>query len=108
MVTHKIIGYLLTMAVGYWVLTHAEKQAGLTQKIGKVIGWIILIVSLSGPLCIAGSCLMGHCGTDHCCSMSPQGCCEDQEKMKGGCPMGDMGKMEGDTSTSTNQAAKKK
>lgn len=35
MVTHKIVAYLFTLALGYWVLTHAEKQAGLTQKSGR-------------------------------------------------------------------------
>ncbi len=89
MVTHKIVAYLFTLALGYWVLTHAEKQAGLTQKIGKVIGWIILIVSLCGPLCMLGSHMMGCCKMDHCCSMSS--CPSEQGGMMGGCPMGMMG-----------------
>jgi hypothetical protein len=111
MVTHKIVAYLLTLALGYWVLTHAEKQAGLTQKIGKVIGWIILIVSLSGPLCILGSCLAGHCGMGHCCSMSSMpGTCMDQGGMKDGCPMGmgEKGMMGGDKASQPAPTAKKK
>jgi hypothetical protein len=106
MLTHRIVAYLLTLALGYWVLTHAEKQAGLTQKIGKVIGWIILIISLSGPLCILGSSLAGHCGTGHCCWMP--GCCMDQGSMKGGCPMGDMGKMDDEKGASATPMVKKK
>jgi|GEM_PF-3587313 len=112
MVTHKIVAYLITLALGYWVLTLADKQTGLTQKMGKVIGWIILIVSLSGPLCMLGSCMSGHCGKmDHCCSMSSMsGCGMDEDKMKGGCPMEKMGKMEGaeDKEVSTTPTAKTK
>jgi hypothetical protein len=111
MVTHKIVAYLLTLALGYWVLTLADKQAGLTQKIGKVIGWIILIVSLSGPLCILGSCLSGHCGmSGHCCSMGMPGGPMNQGGMKDGCPMGmgEKGMMDGDKSNQTPPTAKKK
>jgi hypothetical protein len=110
MITHKIVAYLFTLALGYWVLTLADKQVGLTQKIGKVIGWIILIVSLCGPLCMLGSCLSGHCGSmDHCCSMSSMpGCQMEQGGMKDGCPMGDMGKMDGDKASPATPTTKKK
>jgi len=59
MVTHRIVAYLVSLAVGYWVLTLAEKEKNNTKKIGKVIGWIIIVVSLIGPLCLAGSAI--HC-----------------------------------------------
>ena len=55
MITHRIVAYLISLAVGYWVLTLADKEKNNTKKIGKVIGWIIIVVSLIGPLCLAGS-----------------------------------------------------
>lgn len=57
MITHRIVAYLIGMAVGYWVLTLAAKENGANKTIGKVIGWIIIVVSLCGPICIAGSAL---------------------------------------------------
>ncbi len=87
--TRQIAAYLITLAVGYWVLTLAGKEKGTNQKIGKVIGWIIIVVSLFGPLCLA-ACHM-KCGSDpvECSYMSH---CPME---KGGMP-GDMQGMMGD------------
>ena len=54
MLTHRIVAYLVSLVVGYWVLTLADKQSGFTKTLGRVVGWIILVVSLVGPLCLAG------------------------------------------------------
>lgn len=87
MVTHRILAYLIGLALGYWVLTHAAKQKGFEKLVGKIIAWIIIVISLCGPLCIAGSALVckGHGGG--CCFSS---CPMDGHMMGGGCP--DMGK----------------
>ncbi len=105
--THKIVAYLFTLALGYWVLTLADKQTGFTQKLGKVVGWIILIVSLSGPLCMLGSCLAGHCMMGSHCSMGMSNCPMEHGSMMGGCPMGDMGKKDEDKGTVSPEAKKK-
>ena len=78
---HHAAFYLITLAVGYWVLTLAGKEKGTSQKIGKTIGWIIIAVSLLGPLCMA-ACHMK-------CSSSSEQC-----QMMSHCPM-EKGGMEG-------------
>ncbi|HEY5039018.1 MAG TPA: hypothetical protein VIJ93_08120, partial [bacterium] len=60
MMTHHIVSYLIAAAVGYWVLTLAEKEKGRNKKVGKFVGWAILVVSLVGPLCLTASCLVNH------------------------------------------------
>lgn len=67
---HGFAGYLIGLAVGYWVLTHADKQKGHTKTIGQVVAWIILVVCLSGAVC-KGYCRM-KCDSDaqHCDYMS--------------------------------------
>jgi hypothetical protein len=49
---HGIVGYLIGLAVGYWVLTHADKQKGFIKTVGQVAAWAIMVISLSGALCI--------------------------------------------------------
>lgn len=66
MITHRILAYLIGLALGYWVLTHAEREKGTLKRIGKVIGWIILVVSLIGPLCLAGSSIFCRTHGDEC------------------------------------------
>ncbi len=91
MMTHRIVAYLIGLAIGYWVLTVAEKETGFNKKLGKVVGWIILIVSLCGPLCLAGSRMMCCSSSSNCCWMKD---CRDMDHghMMGGpgameCPM---------------------
>lgn len=55
MLTHRIVAYLITLAVGYWILTKAENEKDFTKIIGKVIAWIIIVVSLLGPVCAVTS-----------------------------------------------------
>jgi hypothetical protein len=85
MVTHRIVAYLISLAVGYWILTLAEKEKDHTKVIGRVIGWIIIVVSLCvslcGPLCLAASAWCRH--SSACCSYSASYC-----PMDNGCKMG--------------------
>ncbi|HVZ81864.1 MAG TPA: hypothetical protein VHE12_13840 [bacterium] len=66
MLTHRIVAYLISLAVGYWILTLADKQSGFTKTLGKVVAWIILVVSLAGPLCLACQAV--------CCHSNPSTC----------------------------------
>ncbi len=79
--------YLATLAVGYWVLTLAESQKNLTKQIGKIIAWVIIAVSVMGPLCIAGSRMKCYSDPSKCASMS------DCPMKKGGSMMGGPGMM---------------
>ncbi len=58
--THPIVAYLISLAVGYWVLTLADKQNGLTKTLGHVFAWIIIVVSLMGPVCLAATAWCRH------------------------------------------------
>ena len=91
MMTRQIAAYLITLAVGYWVLTLAGKEKGNTQKIGQVVGWIIIVVSFFGPLCLAACHLKCSSSPDQCSMMShcpmekggmPGGMMDDKEKAK--------------------------
>jgi len=74
MLTHRIVAYLISLAVGYWVLTLAAKEKNTTRNIGLVIGWIIIAVSFIGPLCLAGSSIMCHEGSASCPTNSSYSC----------------------------------
>jgi hypothetical protein len=71
-VGHHVVGYLVSLAVGYWVFTLAEKEKGFSKTLGKIVAWTILVVSLLGPLCIAGKAVfcyshLGSCPTSASC-----------------------------------------
>ena len=103
MVSHRIVAYLIGLAVGYWVLTLADKEKDFTKTVGKVIGWVIIVVSFFGPLCLAGSALICHShsgscnysaqcpwnGGGHECQMGSSG------MLNGQCPEMGQGMMEG-------------
>lgn len=38
-------------ALGYWVLRHADKDAGAVRWAGRSAGWVLLTVGLIGLLC---------------------------------------------------------
>lgn len=40
-----------TAALGYWVLRHAEKDAGYVRWAGRVVGAVLLLGGLAGFLC---------------------------------------------------------
>jgi hypothetical protein len=66
MLTHRILSYLVGLALGYWVLTLADKQNGFTKKLGQLVGWVILVVSLMGPLCLGGKAVFCHMNSSSC------------------------------------------
>lgn len=46
------IGLLLaTIVAGYWVLERAETHKGDLRRVGKVLGWLIIVASLIGIAC---------------------------------------------------------
>jgi hypothetical protein len=99
---HSIVAFLISLAVGYWLLTLAEKQGGLTRTLGRVFAWIIIVVSLMGPLGLAASAWCRHChggryGYSDRCSWH-QGGWQGQGMdgacmMNGQCPMDGKGNM---------------
>ena len=74
---------LVTMAIGYWVLTLSQKVERPLDKLGRFIGGFVLLVSFLGLLCsaICGICYMRSCRTG---AMGAQGCSYPMKKM--GCP----------------------
>ena len=42
---------LLTAVAGYWVLERADTHKGDLRRVGKVLGWTIIVVSLIGVAC---------------------------------------------------------
>ena len=51
-----MIGYgvgvlLLSVVAGYWVLERAETHKGDLRRIGKTLGWVIIVASLIGIAC---------------------------------------------------------
>ena len=51
MFLHGVSSLLITSAVGYWVLTIAQKEKGQMKKTGQMLGIIIVLVSLVGVGC---------------------------------------------------------
>ena len=41
---------LIASAAGYWVLTQAGKERGREKQIGRLLGLLIIVVSLGGAL----------------------------------------------------------
>ena len=64
-------GTLLLAAVGgYWVLERASKQKGNLQRIGQVVGGLVILSSLIGVACrvwYVATCPPGDSGTKWFC-----------------------------------------
>ncbi|SRR5665213_1275716 len=93
MLTHHIVAYLITLAVGYWILTKAENEKDFTKTIGKVIAWIIIVISLLGPVCAVTSAVCRNHYSAACASEGAGGGWRHHDKdgcsmMNGQCPMG--------------------
>ena len=58
---------LISMAVGYAVLVFAKREARPLDWIGKIIGWILILVSLAGLICIAASAACRYCPFHRSC-----------------------------------------
>ena len=48
---HGTMGLLLAAVAGYWVLERAESHKGRLRNIGRLLGGLIIIVSLIGSAC---------------------------------------------------------
>ena len=42
---------LLSVVAGYWVLERAETHKGDLRRVGKFLGWVIIVSSLAGFAC---------------------------------------------------------
>jgi len=67
---------LISAAVGYFVLERAEKRKGVLKRVGQLLGWLIIIVSLVGVACRTWCVSTGAKGWRSCpfmpkASMSP-------------------------------------
>jgi len=71
---------LISLAVGYWVLTVSQNQSKALNLLGRILGALILIVSLGGLICSA---VCGYGQWKHC-AMPHQECAYPM--MKGGMP----------------------
>ncbi len=61
-----VVFYLLTLALGWWLLHLAEKEPAKWLKVaGRVTAGIILVVSLFGLLCKGGSAFCRRYCPDH-------------------------------------------
>ena len=49
--SHGVWTLLLAAVAGYWVLERAETHKGDLRRVGKGLGWLIIIVSLVGVAC---------------------------------------------------------
>jgi hypothetical protein len=74
----KIAFLLVALALGYWVLTLAENQSPGLRTVGRVSGWVIMVVAVGGLLCSA------------VCGLGRMKSCPRGEVSKMGCPMGDV------------------
>jgi len=101
MIAHSVVAFLISLAVGYWVLTLADKQNGLLKTLGQVFAGIIIVVSLLAPVGVVASAFCRHShggygdscswgggwhrhGMDGCCMMGNGGSMGDECPMKGG------------------------
>ncbi len=49
--THGIAPLLISAAAGYWVVTQAAGQKARMKKLGQILGWGIVLVSVLGASC---------------------------------------------------------
>ena len=73
---------LLVLGFGYWILTLANKQDRPLDVIGRVVGGLVVLVSLVGLVCIA------VCGVRYGCK-SKAAACPVGAKAPACHPMGD-------------------
>ena len=64
MIMHDVGVSLLSIVAGYWVLERASSHKGELQRVGKLLGSIVIMTGLIGVGCVvvsmAGS--LGGCG----------------------------------------------
>jgi hypothetical protein len=76
MVGHGIGLLLVTVVAGYWVLERAETHKGDLRRVGKALGWLIIVASLIGIACRVwcyATCPPGAMGKKSFCPFSKGG-----------------------------------
>ena len=48
---HGVAPLLISAAAGYWVVTQAAGQKARVKKLGQILGWAIVLVSVAGAAC---------------------------------------------------------
>ena len=48
---HGVAPLLISAAAGYWVVTQAAGQKARVKKLGQILGWAIVLVSVAGASC---------------------------------------------------------
>jgi len=61
-----VVGFMISLAAGYWLLTLAEKEGGLVKTLGRVLAGIIIVVSLLGPVFKLAGAFYRHSHGDGC------------------------------------------
>lgn len=49
--TRGVAPLLISAAAGYWVLIQAAKEKAQLKKIGQLLGWVLIVVSIAGAAC---------------------------------------------------------
>ncbi len=59
-------GLLIAAAAGYLVLERAEAHKKGLRQIGRWVGWIIILVSFGGVVCVMQRCAKGPMMRGYC------------------------------------------
>ena len=49
---HGLAALLLSSVAGYWVLERAESHKGGLRKVGRLLGFAVILLSLGGLVCM--------------------------------------------------------
>ena len=68
---HSAVELLVGTVAGYWMLERAETHKGDLKKLGRFLGWLIILASLAGMLCrvwaLSSACQLGMAGKSRAC-----------------------------------------
>lgn len=51
---------LLSAVAGYWALERSSSHKGVLKKTGQLVGWVVIVVSLTGVVCRVVSAVGGE------------------------------------------------
>lgn len=51
MMGHSVAALLVAAAAGYWVLTQSEKEKNRVKKLGQLLGFGIILISVLSAVC---------------------------------------------------------
>ena len=70
-VHHSAVELLVGTVAGYWLLERAESHKGDLKKLGRFLGWLLIVASLVGMICrvwsMSGACPVGAMGKGRAC-----------------------------------------